>query len=111
LRVIEVGRHRNYSAIDGVTKGAFGIGLQFQQDQTRKSLLAKNSRSRTRTEQVPSSIADFRVDLLKLKANAERALGHAVDRAVITVPAYFNDAQRNATKRAGELAGFRTSES
>ena len=45
--------------------------------------------------------------LLKLKANAERALGHAVDRAVITVPAYFNDAQRNATKRAGELAGFR----
>jgi molecular chaperone DnaK len=45
--------------------------------------------------------------LLKLKANAEHALGHAVDRAVITVPAYFNDAQRNATKRAGELAGFR----
>jgi molecular chaperone DnaK len=33
-------------------------------------------------------------------------LGEAVDRAVITVPAYFNDAQRNATKRAGELAGF-----
>lgn len=42
----------------------------------------------------------------KLKADAERALGHPVDRAVITVPAYFNDAQRAATKRAGELAGF-----
>src|SRR5206468_2140250 len=42
----------------------------------------------------------------KLKANAERALGHAVERAVITVPAYFNDAQRHATKRAGEMAGF-----
>ncbi|MFL6589000.1 MAG: molecular chaperone DnaK [Chthoniobacterales bacterium] len=44
--------------------------------------------------------------LQKLKADAERALGHPVARAVITVPAYFNDAQRNATKRAGELAGF-----
>src|SRR5437868_1651821 len=45
--------------------------------------------------------------LRKLKTDAERALGCAVNRAVITVPAYFNDAQRNATKRAGELAGFR----
>src|SRR5438477_2829243 len=44
--------------------------------------------------------------LRKLKAQAERALGRAVDRAVITVPAYFNDTQRKATKRAGELAGF-----
>ncbi|MEQ1861267.1 MAG: Hsp70 family protein [Chthoniobacteraceae bacterium] len=44
--------------------------------------------------------------LRKLRADAERALGCAVTRAVITVPAYFNDAQRNATKRAGELAGF-----
>src|SRR5262245_48647407 len=39
--------------------------------------------------------------LRKLKADAERALGCVVDRAVITVPAYFNDAQRAATKRAG----------
>jgi molecular chaperone DnaK len=44
--------------------------------------------------------------LRKLKQDAERSLGHAVNRAVITVPAYFNDAQRNATKKAGELAGF-----
>jgi molecular chaperone DnaK len=42
----------------------------------------------------------------KLKADAETALGHPLSRAVITVPAYFNDAQRGATKRAGELAGF-----
>ncbi len=42
----------------------------------------------------------------KLKADAEAALGREVSRAVITVPAYFNDAQRNATKRAGERAGF-----
>ncbi|HEX4629826.1 MAG TPA: Hsp70 family protein, partial [Chthoniobacterales bacterium] len=42
----------------------------------------------------------------KLKEDAEAALGHGINRAVITVPAYFNDAQRNATKHAGELAGF-----
>jgi molecular chaperone DnaK len=46
------------------------------------------------------------VILAKLKSDAEAYLGESVSRAVITVPAYFNDAQRNATKRAGELAGF-----
>src|SRR5262249_9424346 len=44
--------------------------------------------------------------LKKLKADAEAYFGEPVTRAVITVPAYFNDAQRNATKKAGELAGF-----
>ncbi|MCX6974650.1 MAG: Hsp70 family protein [Verrucomicrobia bacterium] len=44
--------------------------------------------------------------LSKLKADVEKACGKVVDRAVITVPAYFNDAQRSATKRAGEAAGF-----
>ena len=44
--------------------------------------------------------------LKKLKADVERSLGELVTRAVITVPAYFNDAQRNATKEAGRLAGF-----
>jgi molecular chaperone DnaK len=44
--------------------------------------------------------------LRKLKRDAERSLGTSVDRAVITVPAYFNDAQRAATKRAGEAAGL-----
>src|SRR5580658_4132723 len=44
--------------------------------------------------------------LKKLKLDAENYFGGPVTRAVITVPAYFNDAQRNATKRAGELAGF-----
>jgi molecular chaperone DnaK len=46
------------------------------------------------------------VILRKLKQDAEWYFGEPVSRAVITVPAYFNDAQRNATKRAGELAGF-----
>ena len=44
--------------------------------------------------------------LQKMKAIAEAYLGGEVKNAVITVPAYFNDAQRNATKRAGELAGL-----
>ena len=44
--------------------------------------------------------------LRKLKRDAENYFGEPVTRAVITVPAYFNDAQRNATRRAGELAGF-----
>jgi len=44
--------------------------------------------------------------LRKLKHDAEVYFGGPVTRAVITVPAYFNDAQRNATKKAGELAGL-----
>ena len=44
--------------------------------------------------------------LAKLKTDLEASCGCPVERAVITVPAYFNDAQRAATKRAGELAGF-----
>src|SRR3954454_20550598 len=45
--------------------------------------------------------------LQKLRADAEAYLGEKVDRAVITVPAYFNDAQRTATKNAGEIAGLK----
>src|SRR5512142_1148903 len=45
--------------------------------------------------------------LTKLKEAAEAYLGEKVDRAVITVPAYFNDAQRQATKDAGQIAGLK----
>ncbi len=44
--------------------------------------------------------------LKKLRRDAESYFNEPVTRAVITVPAYFNDAQRNATKKAGEMAGF-----
>ncbi len=44
--------------------------------------------------------------LQKLKADAEAYLGETVDKAVITVPAYFNDSQRQATKDAGKIAGL-----
>ena len=52
----------------------------------------------------PPEISSF--ILRELKNWAEQALGETVDRAVITVPAYFNDAQRQATKDAGRLAGL-----
>jgi molecular chaperone DnaK len=45
--------------------------------------------------------------LQKLKADAEAKLGEKIDEAVITVPAYFDDSQRQATKNAGEIAGFK----
>ena len=44
--------------------------------------------------------------LMKLKRDAEAYLGEAVTQAVITVPAYFDDAQRTATKEAGQIAGL-----
>ncbi|KKU31997.1 MAG: Chaperone protein DnaK [candidate division WWE3 bacterium GW2011_GWA1_46_21] len=44
--------------------------------------------------------------LAKLKTDAEKFLGQAITEAVITVPAYFNDAQRTATKEAGQIAGL-----
>src|SRR5947207_7284588 len=45
--------------------------------------------------------------LQKMKKTAEDYLGQEVTEAVITVPAYFNDSQRQATKEAGEIAGFK----
>ena len=44
--------------------------------------------------------------LAKLKSDAEAKLGEKITQAVITVPAYFNDSQRNATKDAGKIAGL-----
>ena len=52
----------------------------------------------------PAQISAF--ILQKMKETAEDYLGEKVDQAVITVPAYFNDAQRQATKDAGKIAGL-----
>ena len=55
-------------------------------------------------EYSPSQISAF--TLMKMKETAESYLGEKVDKAVITVPAYFNDSQRQATKDAGKIAGL-----
>ncbi len=57
------------------------------------------------TWHTPEEISSF--VLAKLKADAETKLGEKVDAAVITVPAYFDDSQRQATKNAGEIAGLK----
>ncbi|MBF0121957.1 MAG: molecular chaperone DnaK [Candidatus Omnitrophica bacterium] len=57
------------------------------------------------TDYTPQQISAF--ILQKIKADAEKYLGDTVEGAVITVPAYFNDNQRQATKDAGEIAGLK----
>ena len=64
-------------------------------------LVKVNSRGKAYTPPEISAIV-----LQKLKETAENHLGHKVDAAVITVPAYFNDSQRQATKDAGKIAGL-----
>ncbi|HEY8901458.1 MAG TPA: Hsp70 family protein [Chthoniobacterales bacterium] len=66
-----------------------------------KRLMGSSGRTHGRTPEEISALI-----LTELKLKAEAALGAEVREAVITVPAYFNDAQRAATKRAGELAGL-----
>ncbi len=56
------------------------------------------------TDNLPQAISAM--ILGKLKKDAEEYIGDTVDKAVITVPAYFNDSQRQATKEAGEIAGL-----
>lgn len=70
-----------------------------------KRMMGTNARARLgRQEFTPEELSAL--VLRSLNADVEAFLGERVDRAVITVPAYFNDKQRKATHRAGELAGF-----
>ena len=60
----------------------------------------KHETKKFKAEEISSMI------LVKMKQVAEAYLGHEVRKAVITVPAYFNDSQRQATKDAGSIAGL-----
>ena len=71
-----------------------------------KRLMGTNARARLgRQEFSPEELSAL--VLRSLRADVEAFTGEKPERAVITVPAYFNDKQRKATQRAGELAGFR----
>ena len=75
--------------------------LPFEIDSRQKETVFVKARGRSYGAPEISAII-----LRELKSRAEKSLGHRVQRAVITVPAYFNDAQRQATKDAGRLAGL-----
>jgi molecular chaperone DnaK len=91
------------------------IGRRFEDDAVRKDMelvpykIVKGDngdawvKSRDKNYS-PSEISAF--TLIKMKETAEKFLGETVSQAVITVPAYFNDAQRQATRDAGKIAGL-----
>ena len=91
------------------------IGRSFEDESVRKDLgkvpykIVKSDKGEAWIEAKgekysPAQISAF--VLQKMKETAEKYLGQAVTKAVITVPAYFNDAQRQATKDAGKIAGL-----
>src|SRR6476659_10124074 len=72
-----------------------------------KVIASSNGEARVSINGKESSPPEISAMILqKLKSAAEDYLGQKVDKAVITVPAYFNDAQRQATKDAGKIAGL-----
>ncbi|QMW23748.1 Hsp70 family protein [Sandaracinobacteroides saxicola] len=102
------------SAVSVDESGAVLVGLAARERQVSHPLATATAFKRymgTRHEVTLSGMAFSPEDLSalvlrSLKEDAEAFLGEAVTEAVITVPAYFNDRQRKATKRAGELAGL-----
>ena len=91
------------------------VGHDFESEVVQKDLKIvpfKISKSSTGGVEVKMGDKNYRPEeisamiLQKLKADAEAKLGEKITEAVITVPAYFNDSQRKATKDAGKIAGF-----
>jgi len=114
-----VGTPAKRQAVTNPTNTVFGtkrlIGRRFEDPQTQKEMkmvpfkIVKATNGDAWVEvngnqYSPSQIGAF--ILTKMKETAEAYLGRSVSNAVITVPAYFNDAQRQATKDAGKIAGL-----
>lgn len=86
-----------------VTEEASGLPYEVVEGKNSDAYVKANSNGEDKTF-APEQISAF--ILQKLKADAEAYLGETVSKAVITVPAYFNDSQRQATKDAGTIAGL-----
>lgn len=86
---------------------------EVKEEVSRMGYKLKSGKNSTAVAEIPAIGKDLTPEeisamiLQKLKADAEAYLGETVDQAVITVPAYFNDSQRTATKNAGEIAGLK----
>jgi molecular chaperone DnaK len=103
------------NAVDTIFASKRLIGRSFEDETVKKDInkvpfkIVKSDNNEAWVEgkgkkYSPSQISAF--VLQKMKETAEKYLGQAVTKAVITVPAYFNDAQRQATKDAGKIAGL-----
>lgn len=114
----KVGDAAKRQAVTNSTKTIFSIkrfmGTKFSEDQKEienipyKVIKGENDTPKVEIDgraYTPQEISAM--VLQKMKKTAEDYLGQEVSRAVITVPAYFNDAQRQATKEAGEIAGLK----
>ena len=114
-----VGQHAKRQAVTNPENTIFAvkrlIGRNFEDPTVKKDIAAApfkivnsekgNAWIEAKGEKYsPSQISAF--ILQKMKETAEKYLGQEVTKAVITVPAYFNDAQRQATKDAGKIAGL-----
>ncbi|MHB8619328.1 MAG: molecular chaperone DnaK [Chloroflexota bacterium] len=89
---------RKYSEVEGERAR---VPYQVTEDKNGGVRITLSNAGRALTPEEISSMI-----LQKLKADAEKYLGERINQAVITVPAYFNDAQRQATKDAGKIAGL-----
>jgi len=86
---------------DGVQKDKAIVPFSIEKADDGVGVKVKMNDKYYRPEEISAMV------LQKLKQDAEAKLGEKIEEAVITVPAYFNDSQRKATKDAGEIAGFK----
>jgi molecular chaperone DnaK len=84
----------------GVSEDVNAVGYKVENENGKIRIKTSNDKAYA-PEQISAAV------LRKLKTDAEAKLGQSISEAVITVPAYFNDAQRQATKDAGEIAGLK----